>query len=130
MRLLWGLGETMTMQWLTRNFIGIGIVSTFMYLSYLGMRLTDFKFSGGNIFGISLLLSPYIVWTFMNERHPYIFSKRPRVYIGFATAMPIIGFIVAYYAVLFPDAQNAFLILYIPIMQFMCLGVAWAVCKK
>ena len=101
-----------------------------MYLSYLGVRFADFKFTGGNIFGITLLLSPYIVWTFVNELRPDAFSKRKGVYISFAIAMPIIGFGMVHYTLLFPDAQNAFLILYIPFMQFMCLGVAWAACKK
>jgi hypothetical protein len=123
-------GDTMNIKWLTRTFIGIGIVSTFMYLSYLGVRFAKFEFNGGNVFGITLLLSPYIVWAFINESRHNVFSKRPNVYIGLAIAMPAIGFGVTYYAVLFPDAQNAFLILYIPFMQFMCLAAAWGFCKK
>lgn len=101
-----------------------------MYLGYLGVDFAKFKLSGGNIFGMTLLISPYIVWAFINELRPDAFSKRPRLYVGVAVAMPAIGFGVVHYARLFPDAQNAFLILYIPLLQFLCLWIAWMVCKK
>ena len=121
----------MTTQWLTRNFIAIGVVSTFMYLYYLGDgNFSDFKFSIGVIFVIIWLLSPYIVWAYANEYRPNSFSKYRYMYIGFAMAMPMIGFGMVYYTKLFPDAQNAFFIFEIPLIQFFCLGVAWAVCKK
>lgn len=122
--------KPMTIKELTRYFVAVGILSTFMYLSYLGVRFAKFKFTGGNILGITLLISPYIVWEFINELRPDAFSKRPRVYVGFAIAMPAIGFGVVHYALRFPDAQNAFLILYIPFMQFICLMLAWGICKK
>ena len=126
LRLLWGLGETMTMQWLTRNFIGIGIISIFISLNIL--RVHFFTLSA--LLVIFWLMLPYLVWAFINEFRFNTFPKHPRAYIGFSIAMPVIGFGVTYYTVLFPDAQNAFLILEIPLMQFLCLGVAWAACKK
>lgn len=120
----------MTTQWLTRYFIAIGIVSLFISLGLVGdfSKLKIFTFS--TFFFITWLMSPYLVWAFINEFRPTPFFKRPRLYMAFAIAMPVIGFCVVGYSLMFNDAQNAFLILEIPLMQFVCLFVAWETCNK
>lgn len=118
----------MNIKWLTRSIIGIGIVSTVMYLSYLG--LWNEPFSGSTIFTIAWFMWPYMVWAFINEFRHNSFPNRRLIYTGFAIAIPLIGLGMLVYVTSFPDAQGGFFLLYIPFLQIMCLGVAWAVCKK
>lgn len=115
----------MNIKILTRYFIGFGVTSTVMYLAYLGLNLSVF-----GLFFLAWQMSPYIVWAFINEFRPDSFSKRPNVYVFFAMAMPAIGFGMVFYTTLFPDAQNAFFILYIPFVQFVCLALAWVICEE
>ena len=123
--------DLMTTQWLTRNFIAIGIVVVFISLDLLNVDFSNPKiFTPSTFVVIAWLMLPYLVWAFINELRPDTFSKHLRTYIGFAIAIPTIGLSTVGYTLMFNDAQNAFLILEIPLMQFFCLGVAWAVCKK
>ena len=118
----------MNIKWLTRNIIGMGIVSTLMYLGYIG--LWNEPFTGSTVFTITWFMWPYMVWAFINEFRPNTFPNRRIIYIGFAILIPIIGLGMLVYVTLFPDAQGAFFLFYIPFLQIISLGVAWAVCKK
>jgi hypothetical protein len=121
----------MNIKSLTRYFIGIGIVSIFIALYLLGVNFTFSKiFTVGSILFITWLMLPYIVWAFLNERRPDSFCRYPRLYIGFAIAMPIIGFGMVGYASLNSDPQAGFFIFYIPFIQFISLGIVWGLCKK
>jgi len=119
----------MTTQKLTRYFVGIGVISNILCLGYLGVNFSKI-FSVGSLIFLGWFFLPFLVWAVVNERHPESFSKHLRLYIVFAIAMPVIGFGMVHYSLLYPDAQNAFLIIYIPFLQLMCLWVAWMVCKK
>lgn len=116
----------MNTQTLTRYLVGIGVISNILCLGYLGFNLSSF----GSLIIIGWLFLPYLVWALINERHPESFSKHLRLYIVFAIAMPVIGFGMVSYTVLHPDPQAGFILIYIPFLQFMCLSVAWMVCKK
>lgn len=119
----------MNIQTLTRYLVGVGVISNILCLDYLGADFSDI-FSVGSLIFFGWLFLPYLVWAFINERHPESFSKHLRLYIVFAIAMPVIGFIMVRHVVLHPDPQAGFYLIYIPFLQFMCLSVAWMVCKK
>lgn len=125
------LDMTMSNQWLTRIFIAIGIVSIFISLKLLGVNFSHPEiFTISSVVFIIWLMLPYLVWAFINEHNPNSFPKRRLIYVGLAIAMPIIGFAMVGYTSLHSDSQAGFFILYIPLIQFICLGFTWEVCKK
>lgn len=119
----------MNTQTLTRYLVGVGVISNILCLDYLGAD-SSYIFSVGSLIFLGWLFLPYLVWAFINERHPENFSKHLSLYVVFAIAMPVIGFIMVRHVVLHPDPQAGFFLIYIPFLQFMCLSVAWMVCKK
>ena len=120
----------MTIQWITRYLIVIGVASTVIYLGYLSDNFLSPKFyTGASALFVAWLMLPYLVWVFINEFSPNTFAKRPRAYIGFAIAIPTIGAGMAGYILLNPDPQAGFGFFYIPILQFICLATAKDMCK-
>ena len=115
----------MNIRWSIRALIGVGIVTTVMYLDYLGMSF----FTGFAVFFVTWLMLPYLIWAFINEFRPNFFPRRPHVYILFAVLMPLIGVGTVGLTLLFPDPQAGMALLYIPLMQFACLVVAREFCK-
>jgi hypothetical protein len=115
---------------LTRYFIAIGIFSVFISLAYLGVRFRASDFTVATVMFDFWLMSPYIVWAFINERRPDSFSKHPRLYLGFAIGMPIMGAGVVGYVSCYPDPQAGVYFFYLTFIQLMCLWVVWRLCKK
>ncbi|NOT82511.1 MAG: hypothetical protein HOP01_07315 [Gallionella sp.] len=117
----------MTTQWLTRNFIAIGIFTIFAPFGYL---YGSSFFTSEAVLFIGWLMIPYVVWTFINELRPDSFSKRLRVYFGFAIAVPVIEVGAVVYVWFFPDPQAGFAFFYVPFIQLLCLFAAREICKK